>query len=146
MRILNFKAFFLTDIFVLINFDENWILAGYFYYVFYSKIPRPNGHRGLLSLRESIFGREPVFRKLGASFQKLAPDFFENQPVLKIKEPVSKNWPFEKMETLGKCIFCHAIFSVMQRLRLKKSLVVYRNLRLKKSLVVYGILALQYFH
>ena len=98
------------------------------------------------SVRETVFSREPVFRKLGASFQKLAPYFFENQPVLKIREPVLKNWPFEKMETLGKCIFCHAIFSVMQRLRLKKSLVVYRNLRLKKSLVVYGILALQYFH
>ena len=108
MRILNFKAFFLTDIFVLINFDENWILAGYFYYVFYSKIPRPNGHRGLLSLRESIFGREPVFRKLGASFQKLAPYYFENQPVSKNWEPVLKKWPFQKIETLGKCIFCHA--------------------------------------
>ena len=90
MKILNFKAFFLTDIFVLINSDEKLDFGRLLYDVFYSQNPRPNGYLKHFSVRETVFSREPVFRKLGASFQKLAPYFFENQPVSKNWEPVLK--------------------------------------------------------
>ena len=70
------------------------------------------------------------FKNSGASFSKIGSQFFEKQPVFKIwlifgkknREPVFENWlpiffenqpvleklSFEKMETPGKCIFCHA--------------------------------------